>query len=252
MNCIHGTGGEGSASAAGRGRSPGILNAEMSMKELALEVNDLLQIQIPDDPNSLSYRSRVDDIVQGRLLIPWPTDRGVPIPIHQNQTLTISFVRDDAVYTFSGIVEERKREPLALLWMRPAGPPERIQRRHFFRVKSVLQVEFLGEQASYDEADAASRFISIKSQTFDISGSGLSIRHGSSIAAGTLLDCKLALPDDHAIIKILCKVAHSERISASSEPPLYHIGMFYLSIKDADRTRVVRHVFKVEQANLLQ
>jgi len=224
----------------------------MAMKEIALEVNDLLQIQIPDDPNSLSYRSRVNDIVQGRMLIPWPTDRGVPIPIHQNQTLSISFVRDDAVYTFSGIVEERKREPVALLWLKPAGAPERIQRRHFFRVKSVLQVEFLGEQASYDEANPASRFISIKSQTFDISGSGLSIRHMSSIAAGTLLDCKLTLPEDSSIVKILCKVAHSERISASSEPSLYHIGMFYLSVKDADRTRIVRHVFKVEQANLTQ
>jgi c-di-GMP-binding flagellar brake protein YcgR len=222
------------------------------MREIALEINDLLQIQIPDDPNSLSYKSRVDDIVQGRLQIPWPTDHGVPIPIHQNQTLTISFFRDDAVYTFSGIVEDRRREPVAVLWMRAAGPPERIQRRHFFRVKSVLPVEFLGEQASYDEVNAAARFISIKSQTFDISGSGLSIRHPASIAAGTLLDCKLALPGEQSMIKILCKVAHSERISSSTEQALYHIGMFYLSIKDADRTRIVRHVFKVEQANLLQ
>lgn len=222
------------------------------MKELALEINDLLQIQLPDDPNSLSYKSRVDDLAEGRVLIPWPTDHGIPIPIHQNQTLTVSFVRDDAVYTFSGIVEERRREPVATLWMRPAGPPERIQRRHFFRVKSVLPVEFVGEQANYDDASATDKLISIRSQTFDISGSGLSIRHPSSIAAGTLLDCKLALPDGQFVVKILCKVAHSERISSSTEPPLYHIGMFYLSIKDADRTRIVRHVFKVEQANLLQ
>ncbi len=222
------------------------------MKQIAAEVNDLLQIQVPDDPNSLSYRSRVNDIVQGRLLVPWPTDGGVPIPIHQNQTLTISFVRDDAVYTFSGIVEDRKREPSALLWVRPAGAPERIQRRHFFRVKSTLPLELLGQQQSLEREDAAPRSISIKAQTFDISGSGLSIRHRDSVPAGTLLDCKLMLPEDRSAIKILCKVAHSERISSSTEEPLYHIGMFYLSIKDADRTRIVRHVFKVEQANLLQ
>jgi c-di-GMP-binding flagellar brake protein YcgR len=221
------------------------------MKEIAAEINDLLQIQIPDDPNSLSYRSRVDNITRGKLVIPWPTDRGVPIPIHQNQTLTASFVRDDAVYTFSGIVEDRRREPIAQLWVRPAGTPQRIQRRHFFRVKSSLPVEFLGQQQSFDDESAAPKVISIKSQTFDISGSGLSIRHHNSVPAGTLLDCKLLLPVDKSVIKILCKVAHSERLTASTEDPLYHIGMFYLSIKDADRTRIVRHVFKVEQANLL-
>jgi len=222
------------------------------MKQIAAEVNDLLQIQIPDDPNSLSYRSRVNDIVQGRLLVPWPTDRGVPIPIHQNQTLTISFVRDDAVYTFSGIVEDRRKEPVAQLWLRPAGPPERIQRRHFFRVKSTLPVELLGQQQSLDEDDAAPKVINVKALTFDISGSGLSIRHKDSIPAGTLLDCKLVLPEDRTIIKILCKVAHSERISSTMEEPMYHIGMFYLSIRDTDRTHIVRHVFKVEQASLLQ
>lgn len=222
------------------------------MKQIAAEINDLLQIQVPDDPNSLSYRSRVNDIVQGKLVVPWPTDRGVPIPIHQNQTLTISFVRDDAVYTFSGIVEDRKREPSALLWLRPAGPPERIQRRHFFRVKSTLPCELLGQGQASDDPGSATRVFNVKALTYDISGSGLSIRHKDSVPAGTLVDCKLALPEDKSVIKILCKVAHSERISSATEEPMYHIGMFYLSIKDADRTRIVRHVFKVEQANLVQ
>lgn len=222
------------------------------MNEIAVEVNDLLQIQIPDDPNSLSYKSRVDNIVQGRLVVPWPTDSGIPIPIHQNQTLTISFVRDDAVYTFSGIVENRKRKPAAQLWLWPAGQPERIQRRHFFRVKSALPVELLGQQQSLDDDNSAPKVLSVRGLTYDLSGSGLSIRHDVSIAAGTLLDCKLVLSLDKSPIKILCKVAHSERISANNEAPLYHIGMFYLSIKDPDRTRIVRHVIKVEQENLLQ
>ncbi len=232
--------------------SAGIPGFRIAMTQIAAEINDLLQIQIPDDPNSLSYKSRVDDIVLGKLLVPWPTDGGVPIPIHQNQTLTVSFVRDDAVYTFSGIVEDRKKEPAAQLWLRPAGPPERIQRRHFFRVKSALPVELLGQQQSLDEDDATTKVLSLKALTYDISGSGLSIRHKDSVPAGTLVDCKLVLPEEKSIIKILCKVAHSERISSATEEPLYHIGMFYLSIKDPDRTRIVRHVFKVEQANLLQ
>lgn len=226
--------------------SHGMLVLAKARKDPALEINDLLQIQIPDDSNSLSYRSRVDDIVWGRIQIAWPTDRGVYVPIHRNQTLTISFVRDDAVYAFSGIVEEMTREPLAQLSIATLGAPDRIQRRQFFRVKSFLPVEFLGEQLNFDDQDLAPNVIALKTQTYEISGSGMAIRHNCSIPAGTLLDCRLTLAAERTRLKILCKVVHSSRIGANTDASLYHIGMFFLSIKEADRTRIVRHVFRVE------
>jgi c-di-GMP-binding flagellar brake protein YcgR len=220
------------------------------MREPTVEVNDLIDVQIPNDIHSLAYKSRIDDIDEdGILNISWPTDNGVPIPIRQNQTLTISYMRDDAVYTFSGIVEDREREPIARILMRPAGPPERIQRRHFFRVKTALSVELIYRQA-VGAGDSAPRNSILRWKTYDISGSGLSIRHSDAIPDGTLLDCNLMLPSEGSAIKILCKVTHSEPISQGSKESLYHIGMYYLSINDPDRTRIVRHVFKVEQARL--
>jgi c-di-GMP-binding flagellar brake protein YcgR len=220
------------------------------MKKHAVEVNDLVSIQVPNNINSLAYKSRIDDITEdGALLVAWPTDNGVPLPIQQNQTLTISYVRDDAAYTFSGIVEDRIREPIAQIWMRPVGLPERIQRRHFFRVKTALPIELISQQKP-DATDSIPQNSVLKWQTYDISGSGLSIRHRDPIPDGALLDCKLRLPSEKIAIKMLCRVVHSERISASSEEALYHIGMLYLSVNDHDRTRIVRHVFKVEQARL--
>jgi c-di-GMP-binding flagellar brake protein YcgR len=220
------------------------------MREAIAEVNDLISIQIPNDIQSLAYRSRIDDIKEdGTLIVSWPTDNGAPIPIQHNQTLTASFMRDDAVYTFSGIVEDRKREPIAQLLMRPGGRPERIQRRHFFRVKTALPVDLILQQ-NVGAVDATPQNSMVKWRTFDISGSGLSIRHKNPIREGTLIDCKLTLPEERSAIKILCKVTHSERVSAENEEPLYHIGMYFLSINDPDRTRIVRYVFKAEQEKL--
>jgi c-di-GMP-binding flagellar brake protein YcgR len=220
------------------------------MREPAAEINDLIDVQIPNDLNSLAYKSRIDDIAEdGTLVVAWPTDNGVPIPIQHNQTLTISFMRDDAVYTFSSIVEDRNREPVARILMRPAGPPERIQRRTFFRVKTALPVELIRQRSS-DVVDSTVPYSMLKWRTYDVSGSGLSIRHSDPIPDGSLLDCKLTLPSEKSAIKMICKVTHAERISAATEEALYHIGMYYLVINDPDRTRIVRHVFKVEQARL--
>ncbi len=214
-----------------------------------LAVNDLIQMQIPDDPNSFSFRSRIDDIVRGRLHIAWPTDRGVRVPIRKQQTLTLTFARDDAIYAMTGIVEQLWRAPLAQLSVFAIGPPQRIQRRQFFRVKSLLPVELMGEVPSLDDSDRAPKVVAVKTHTFEISGSGLAIRHRSSIPPGTLLECKLTLPLESAKMKILCKVVHSSRVTPMTESPLYHVGMYFLSMREADRTHIVRHVFGVERSH---
>jgi len=228
--------------------SSGDGTSERARKEVVIEVNDILQVQFPNDPNSFSLRSRVDDIVGDRVYIAWPTDKGIRVPIHKQQTLTISFARDDAVYAFTGIVEHTWRRPLAQLSLLVIGPPQRIQRRQFFRVKCLLPVEFLGEQPSLDEDDSAPKIIALKTHTYEISGSGLAIRHSSSIPSGTMLDCKLSLAPENAKMKILCRVVHSSRINAHTQTGRYHVGMFFISIRDADRTRIVRHVFRVERS----
>jgi len=214
------------------------------MKETAVDVNDLLQIKFPDDPQALSCQSRVDDIVREKILIAWPTEHGVFVPIRQNQILTISFVRDDAVYTFTAIVEEADRIPFPRLAVRAAGPCERIQRRQFFRAKLVAPVEFIGQVASSNPGESAPKAISFKAHTYDLSGSGLSIRQKASIPTGTVLEAKLTLPGEQSSIKVLCKVVHCSNLNASTEESLYHLGMHFLSIKEHDRTLIVRHVFR--------
>jgi len=210
------------------------------------EINDLLQIKSPDDPNSPSSQSRVDDIVEDRLLIAWPTEEGVLVPIHQNQSLTISFVRDDTIYTFTGIIEETMRSPFNRVTVRPASSAERIQRRQFFRIKLVLPVDFLLQESSPDDGNSAPKVHALKAMTYDISRSGLSIRHKESIPSGTAREAKFSLPGEKFVIKVVCQVVHCTNLSASTEESLHHIGMHFLAISEADRTRVVRHVFKAQ------
>jgi c-di-GMP-binding flagellar brake protein YcgR len=215
-----------------------------AMKEPAVDVNDLLQIRFPDDPLAISCQSRVDDTIEGKILIAWPTELGVHVPIHQHQILTISFIRDDAVYTFTAIVEETQTIPFPQLAVRAAGPCERIQRRQFFRAKLVVPVDFFGQAASSDQGESTPKVLSFKAHTYDLSGSGLSIRQKTSVPTGTVLEAKLMLPGEQSVIKVLCKVVHCSNLNASTEESLYHLGMHFLSIREPDRTLIVRHVFR--------
>ncbi len=216
------------------------------MEKIAAEINDLLQVKDPNDPDAPSSMSRVDDIVDGKLLIGWPSEGGVFVPIHVNQSLTISFVKDDAIYTFTGIVEEATRAQVHRLTVRPASSAERIQRRQFFRAKVVIPVEFVLQNPPAGDGDSKPQTLCFKATTYDISGSGLSIRYKSSFPSGSLLEAKFALPGESTTIKVVCQVVHCTNLSAATEEALYHIGIRFLAINESNRTRIVRHVFKAQ------
>jgi c-di-GMP-binding flagellar brake protein YcgR len=219
------------------------------MKETTIAVNDLLQIKVTDDPNSLTYRGRVEDIGGGIIITSWPTERGVLIPIHVGRPLSLSFVREDAAYSFDALLQDREQEPIPHLKIRPLGPPRRIQRRQFFRVKVALGVELAATVAP----DVPSKWKSIESTdtfTYDISGSGLAIRSETSYPVGALYDVKLALPDGFAPIKILAKVVNTEPIITADNKQIFHIGMFFVAIIESDRTRILRHLFRVQMQQI--
>ena len=88
---------------------------------VSVEINDLIWVGLPDEQNSLMYRSRVEDMKDDRVIVAWPTDAGVRIPIREQQRLAVAFARQDAVYSFSAVVEDRSQVPIPQLALRPTG-----------------------------------------------------------------------------------------------------------------------------------
>ncbi len=222
------------------------------MDTILAEINDLLQIKDPNDPEAPSSMSRVDDVIDGKLLIAWPSEGGVFVPIRLQQPLTISFVKDDAIYTFTGVVEEMTRELIHQLKIRPASPAERIQRRQFFRAKLVLPVDFVLQEAPAEGEDSKPRAMAFRTTTYDISGSGLSIRYKHSLPSGALLKATFALPGEDPPIRVICQVVHCTNLEAASEHGMYHIGIRFLAINEACRTRIIRHVFRAQTEKKLE
>jgi c-di-GMP-binding flagellar brake protein YcgR len=215
---------------------------------VSVQVNDLLQVKLLDDPNSPNYRSHVEDVLSDMVHISWPTDRGVLIPISQNCPLSLSFIRNEVPYTFTANVEAREREPIPFLKVRPTSLAEKIQRRHYFRAKTTVPVELTGNTISGSDKPGEVHFF--RTTTYDLSGGGISIRSEASVQVGTVLECKLALPDGQPPIKAPVRVVNCDPAAVHKEKQLNRIGMSFLVISEAERTRIVRHLFKVQMRQL--
>jgi len=219
------------------------------LNELAsrININDILQVGIMDDPNPATYFSRIDDISEGKLVIAWPTNRGIRMLLHMDQILDFYFVRDGTPYTFSGLVDETKSDGMAQITVILSSAVSQVQRRQNFRIKCLIPVEIVGSMRE-DPRSEETTILNFKTVSNDLSASGISIRFAKRIPEGTVLNIKLGLPDNKPAIAIPGSVMYSEYHSENQI--LYRTGIHFLAIGERERARIVRYVYRTQLQGL--
>jgi c-di-GMP-binding flagellar brake protein YcgR len=218
--------------------------------KLGIRVNELLQARISTQPNPVGYYCRVNDLVDGKIAISWPTHNGMRMPVHRDQVMDLSFVREAVAYSFPSLVDDVAFEPLPQVTLIPCGPVSTVQRRQSFRVKCMVPVEIMGTKIkeAADPKGDPNQTISIKTSTYDLSASGMALRHWVRIPENCLVEAKLSLPDRGSVIKIPCRVVYTDQIPGKNL--LYHIGICFLAISEAERARIFRYLFSIQLKTL--
>jgi c-di-GMP-binding flagellar brake protein YcgR len=212
-----------------------------------ISINEILQVRIADDPNSPTAYSRIDDIAEGRLVIAWPTHSGIRFLVHRDQLLTFFIMRDGVPHEFGGLVDELDpSSKLPQITVIPGSSIIRIQRRHNFRIKSLVPFEIAGQLR--DPKDGSSSTFAIQTTTLDLSAGGIAMGHSRRFPEETPIEAKLALPDAGPIIKLPCRVVYSETMADNLAQ--YRTGMCYLAITERERARIVRYVYRTQLKRL--
>jgi c-di-GMP-binding flagellar brake protein YcgR len=217
------------------------------MKPEFVEVNELVQVSVVDDPNSRAYPSRVEDIVGQKVNIAWPTDNGARVPFHQGEKLFLAYLRKDAVYGIEVVVDNTMHSPIPMLVVHSTTGVQRIQRREFVRVAAMLPVELSGKLAPDETSAKGSQVLIIKAHTNDLSGGGLSIQHKSPLPIGAVFETKLTLPGV-APLNLLAKVVRQESKLDAYQSRIFRVGLAFLSINEGARSRIIRYVLEVQSS----
>lgn len=213
-----------------------------------ISVNDLIQVAAADDKNPSNYYSRVNNVLKDKIVIAWPTQRGIRLPVRPDQKLIFTFLRDGIPYAFNGIAGETIREPLPQITIIPFGSIKKTQRRQNFRVKCLVPVVITGTANLSGSSGETEHAVAIKTVTVDLSAGGIGIRWSKGVPEGTLLEAKLALPDKGPVMRIPCRVAYSEQIP--DNPSMYHMGMQFLAISEREQARIIRYHQRLQVKSL--
>jgi c-di-GMP-binding flagellar brake protein YcgR len=218
-------------------------------------INELLQVQLQDDPNPSTYRSRIENIVEEKLVATWPTAGGIRLPLHADQMLNFSLVRDGNPYAFTGLVDSTASDPLPQITVILNSELHKVQRRQNYRIKSLVPTELLGEipvELMGSVSSASGKHgpipIFIRTTTYNISAGGIAIRNPKGVPEGTLLEAKIGLPDKEPTIKVPCRVVYNE--PSVDNPELHQIGIQFLAISEKERARIVRYIYRTQLKGL--
>lgn len=211
-----------------------------------IAVNELLQVRIMDDPNTATYYSRINDVSEGRLVISWPTNTGMRLLVHRDQMLDFNFLRDEVPHEFTGMVDDMHSDSLPQLTIILSSAITRVQRRQNFRIKTLIPVEIAGTYK--DPKDQTTKALNVRTVTCDLSASGMAIRHAKKIPEGALLEVKLGLPDNGAVIRIPCQAVYSD--GPADKQNLSRTGLRYLALSESERARIVRYVYRTQLKGL--
>jgi c-di-GMP-binding flagellar brake protein YcgR len=220
------------------------------MNHSPLSINDSVEVLVQEGEKRTGCSSSVFDIVDGHFQLNWPTRDGIRIPVRKDQEVSLIYFRDDATYSIRGAVQSVQVQPVPTIRFRPLEDVERIQRREYCRVRAslpVLLVEALSRAAA---GPGAPKGINITTRTIDISGSGMRIHVDAPVPPGTVFRVKLGLEPDQPPVDLTARAVYSGSLPPANGRAMYRIGIEFTAVTEPKRRRIVRHVFKIQQATI--
>ena len=211
--------------------------------ESKLMINELVKVRLPGNKNPGNYYSRVEDALKRMMLITWPKDNGAPLPINPNQVLGFSLVHKGDAYSFNGLVDRIAQEPTPSVTIIISSAIKRIQRRQDYRVKCLIPLEVVATLSETSSGLHKAK-LHLKTNTYDLSASGVSLRTSTAVKAGTLPVVKLSLPDGGPPMKVSCRVVHC--FAAPENQNKFHVGIQFLKLEEDNRARLVRFVYRAQ------
>lgn len=191
-----------------------------------------------------SSYSLVQDIPDNRsLLITLPMAAGHPVILEPGQMVRINFFRSDGEFYFSARVIERiKLESMILVRLVQVSSLERLQRRNFYRFKTILPVLFRFVVNNEPRGHYC------KGYATDISGGGIRLYTEKYIPINSQVECKIKTDEIQEIV-LNGKVLRVRKVQDAEKQ--YDIGICFVDIPEKIRDRIIGFIFE-EQRMLRQ
>lgn len=231
-----------------------------------LELKKIRHIETATEISYVSrflYQSSVDEAV-----IEMPAKAGRLVLLEQGETYQISFYTNKGVYQCQAQVVSRYYEdslPVAVIKLRSEF--EKLQRRQYYRMESVLPLEFrtvseeemeqmclakrgmIKEVADYEgmKPETESKIRCYTGLTLDISGGGVRFNSEYAAQSNDIIMMRIAFMsrETHKLQPLFAKVLTA--LPVQNRSGVFEHRVEYIAITNAERECIIRYIFAEER-----
>lgn len=201
-----------------------------------LKIGSLVEMELMDEHNNMKkLKTIVEDVVDAsRLVLFSPVTRGKNFPLRIGQSFTLITVfkyptvdKYDILSCRCKIVEKKREGAISTVEVVKTGPFSQIQRRNYFRLPLIKNIEIGYDNKKYDLLSK------------DLSGSGIRGYISKKIPAGT--EDILYLDIDTKMLELKFKV-----VECNPDPEhsyRYELRANFVNIKNTQLSQLLKYIF---------
>lgn len=208
--------------------------------EKFLYIGARINLLIMNDYNQSQYVSRVDNINEdGSIDVLIPISKNRIVYIKNDTTLKVIIAKEGAIYEFKAEIVSKLFGVVPLLRLNRTSDINKIQRRNYFRLKSVnaIQVRKIVDlkEMAYDEYAAVSMV--------DISGGGLAFNADLELEINDMIEINMNLNTN--AINLLGKIVRADK--NDNKVKKYSYGVNFEKIAELERNVIMRFIYEEQR-----
>lgn len=174
-----------------------------------------------------------------------PIFQGNVYPIPPKMAMDVIFRKGKETYAFKAEAVERVYEGnIAMLYIRPLLPIQKIERRSFYRMECRLEVQYRVFEDLLPDNVMYGDFIT--SYTRDISGGGICLLTDKKLDNGLYVEALLKISKRIRFVGI---VVRSQEIKLRGKI-MYETGIEFVRIENKAREQIISYIFKIQRERL--
>ena len=182
---------------------------------------------------------------QNNMEIYAPIFQGNIYPVTPKMQINVFFSKEKETFSFKAEAIERVYQGnIAILYIKPVGPIEKVERRSFFRMDCELEVQYRTFKLLLPDNEMHGEFL--YSKTRNISGGGICLVTEDKLETGTFVEAILKMKQRLRFVGVVVRTIEVK----SKGKIIYETGIEFVRIENRDRENIVSYVFKTQRERL--
>lgn len=212
----------------------------MDSTDVNFNVNSKCEILVDDKV----YKSSIQDIGEDYIGISTAIANGKYAPLIRNEQITVIYYDENNLYGFNTSVIGRRMDKIPIILLAMPKDIKKIQRRKFFRVSLLKNVEYLKVDQNISDSTFNRLIKNLeafnKGLIIDLSGGGLKLKTKEEVKVEDRFIIKIPLEYENVFV-----ISDCIRVFRDINTNLYVSGFSFFNIERNTQDKIIAYIFGI-------